>query len=119
MKELGPLLWALFVTCLILALAYWFTRYVVGNMAGGRLGRGKYLTVLEQIPVGKDQRLLLVKVGERLYLYGATPGGFTNLGEVPGELLDDEENTPGSKPNTAIAENFAQALRRVLEQRKR
>ncbi len=119
MKELGPLLWALFVTCLILALAYWFTRHVVGNMAGGRLGRGRHITVLEQIPVGKDQRLLLVKVGERLYLYGAAPGGFTNLGEIPQELLDDEENTPGSKSNAAISENFAQALRRVLEQRKR
>lgn len=119
MKELGPLLWALFVTCLILALAYWFTRYVVGNMAGGRLGRGRYITVLEQISVGKDQRLLLVKVGERLYLYGAAPGGFTNLGEVPQELLDDEEITPGSKSNAAGSENFAQALRRVLEQRKR
>lgn len=118
MKELGPLLWALFVTCLILALPTGY-RYVVGKPAGGRLGRGRYITVLEQISVGKDQRLLLVKVGERLYLYGAAPGGFTNLGEVPQELLDDEEITPGSKSNAAGSENFAQALRRVLEQRKR
>lgn len=119
MKELVPLLWALFVTCLILALAYWFTRHVVGTMAGGRLVRGRRITVLEQVPVGKDQRLLLVRVGERLYLFGAAPGGFTNLGEVPQELMADGENTPDDHAAGTMSENFAQALRRVLEQRKR
>lgn len=124
MKGLGPLLWALFVTCLILALAYWFTRHVVGTMAGGKLTRGKLargrrITVLEQVPVGKDQRLLLVRVGEQLYLFGAAPGGFTNLGEVPQELLDEDQNTTGSNSTGTLSENFAQALRRVLEQRKR
>ncbi len=119
MKELGPLLWALLVTCLILALAYWFTRHVVGSMAGGKLARGRRITVLEQVSVGKDQRLLLVRVGERLYLFGAAPGGFTNLGEVPKELLDDDETTTGGNSNGTMSENFAQALRRILEQRKR
>ena len=53
MDGLGPLLWALFVTCLILALAYWFTRYVAGRMVTGGLVRGKHITVLEQVAVGK------------------------------------------------------------------
>ena len=120
MKELGPLLWALFITCLILALAYWFTRYVVGNMAMGRLARGRRMEVLEQVPVGKDQRLMLVKVGERLYLLGAAPGGFTNLGEIPRELLDQQQtDQPDIPPAGGLPESFAQALRRVLEQRKR
>lgn len=114
-----PLLWALFVTCLILALAYWFTRHVVGRMAGGGLVRGRRINVLEQVPVGKDQRLLLVRLGERLYLLGAAPGGITNLGEVPQEVLDQEADTPDSGPAVKLPENFAQALHRVLEQRKR
>ena len=110
------MLWALFVTCLILGAAYWFTRYVVGRMAGGGLVRGRRISVLEQVPVGKDQRILLVEIGGRLYLFGAAPGGITNLGELPPEALDAGEEPPqsGNPPDS-----FAQALRRVLEQRKR
>lgn len=117
MDGLGPLLWALFVTCLILALAYWFTRYVAGRMATGGLVRGKHITVLEQVPVGKEQRLLLVRVGSRIYFLAATPGGVNNLGEL------SQEETAGwddlSKPPADLTESFAQSLRRMLEQRKK
>ena len=117
MDGLGPLLWALFVTCLILALAYWFTRYVAGRMATVGLVRGKHITVLEQVPVGKEQRLLLVRVGSRIYFLAATPGGVNNLGEL------SQEETAGwddpAKPPADLPESFSQALRHILEQRKK
>ena len=85
--EITSLLWALAVTVLMLALAYWFTRYVVGRLAGGRLlPRQSRMTVLEQLSVGRDQRLLLVKVGDKIYLLGVTSGGITRL-----ETLTEEE----------------------------
>ena len=117
LNAIGSLLWALLVTCVILALAYWFTKRVVGRTAlGGRM-RGRHLTVLEQITVGKDQKLLLVRMGERLYVLAATPGGVTTLQE-----LSEEEAAPWltqDPPNTGASDHFVQALRRVLEQRKR
>lgn len=74
--EITSLLWALAVTVLMLALAYWFTRYVVGRLAGGRLlPRQSRMTVLEQLSVGRDQRLLLVKVGIRSICWGSPPAG--------------------------------------------
>ena len=79
MEVLGPLLWALFVTCLILVLAYWFTRYVAGHMMTGALGRGKHITVLEQVSVGKEQRLLLVRIGNRTYFLSATFRTWVNF----------------------------------------
>lgn len=117
MKEILSLLWALLVTALVLVLAYWFTRHVVGRMAGGGLARGRRIQVLEQVHLGKEQRLLLVRMGERLYYLAAAPGGVTVLRELTqeesAEWLSQEPSAP------AVSDGFAQALRRVLEQRKR
>ena len=117
LEEIGSLLWALLVTCLILVLAYWFTRRVVGRTALGGRWKGRHLTVLEQITVGKEQKLLLVRMGERLYFLAVTPGGVTILRELSEEeaapwMTQDPQTTSGS-------DSFVQALRRVLEQRKR
>ena len=111
------LLWALFVTCLILALAYFATRFLAGRMAAGGLARGRRLTVLEQTAMGKDQKLLLVRLDDRVYFLAVTPGGASVLRE-----LTEEENAAwqASQPlPSAEAGSFAQALRRVMEQRKK
>lgn len=117
MKELGALLWALFVTCLILALAYWFTRHVVGRMAAGGLAQGKHITILEQAVVGKEQRLLLVRIEKRIYILAATPGGISSLGELSAEEAagwDEAVRASGD-----LMEAFPQTLRRMWEQRKK
>lgn len=118
MKEIISLLWALVVTALVLVLAYWFTRHVVGRMAGGGLARSRRIEVLEQVPLGKEQKLLLVRMGERLYFLAVTPGGVTVLRELTQEeaepWLSQEPAAPASAPDS-----FALALRRVLEQRKK
>ena len=115
-EEFGSLLWALVVTALILALAYWFTRHVVGRMSGGSVGRGHRISVVEQVTVGKEEKLLLARLGERLYFLAVTPGGITVLRE-----LSEEETAQWMPPEppAPVGENFAQALRRVLEQRKK
>ena len=111
------LLWALFVTCLILALAYFATRFLAGRMAAGGLAMGRRLKVLEQTAVGKDQKLLLVRLDDRVYFLAVTPGGASVLRE-----LTEEEKAAwqASQPlPSAEAGSFAQALRRVMEQRKK
>ena len=115
-EEIGSLLWALLVTGIVLVLAYWFTRHVVGRMSGGGTVRGRRISVLEQVTVGKEQKLLLARMGERLYFLAVTPGGVTILRELSEE--EAAQWMPPENPAPA-AENFAQALRRVLEQRKK
>ncbi len=71
----GPMpevLWTICAILGVLVLAYLFTRYVAGRGQGGgpsRLGK-RMLTILDQVAVGKDQRLLLVRAGETYYFLG-------------------------------------------------
>ena len=118
-EEILSLLWALVVIAGVLALAWWFTRYVVGQRVR-RQSAGRNLKVLEDLPLSRDQRLLLVRLGEQILLLGVTQGGISRLGT----LSPDEAVQPPEEPRTgtggAAAEMpFAEALRRVLQQRKK
>ena len=84
-QEVLLLLKALLITVLVLVLAYWFTRHMAGRMAGGSRVRGRCITVLEQVSVGKESKLLLARLGDRLYFLAMTPGGITILREVTEE----------------------------------
>ena len=64
----------------ILVLAYLCTRFVASRGVGERFYRGNLITVLEKVPVGRDQKLLLVKLGEE-YLF---PGGRALGHHLPG-----------------------------------
>jgi flagellar protein FliO/FliZ len=118
LKEIGSVLWALLVTCLVLFLAYWFTRHVVGRLSIGRTFQ-RHMTVLEKVSLGRDQRLVLAQVGDTLYLLGVTPGGISCL-----RVLSEEEAAPWRRPEEPPTApmgrtSFREALRKVLEQRKR
>ena len=111
------LLWVLVCVVLIVAMAYWFTKYVVGR---GRLGafgaaRGtEQLKVLARLGLGKDQTVLLVQVGERYFLLGATPSAISNLAELTAE----EARSWTEKPDQPAPPSFGEALRTVIQQRR-
>ena len=109
------MLWSLVVIGAILALAYVCTRFVASRGVGERLGRGNRITVLEKVPVGKDQRLLLVKLGEEYYFLGAGPSGITCLGKVSGQTAEEWDKEPQEQPAPMP---FRQALEQVMKQRK-
>ena len=80
-------LWTICAILGVLVLAYLFTRYVAGRGQGGgpsRLGK-RMLTILDQVAVGKDQRLLLVRAGETYYFLGVTQGSITCLVKLSAE----------------------------------
>ena len=109
---------ALAAICVVLALSYLFTRDVVGRTGLPRGLRGRHITILEQVPVGREQKLLLVQVGERVYLLGASQGSVTYLRTVP------EEEAAKWRAEDAAAHpapelSFQEALRNVIRQRKR
>ncbi len=117
LDTLLSLLWTLLVTCVMLALAYWFTRHIVGRMSPSGMSRGRNLEVMEQVAMGKEQRLMLVRVGKRVYILASTPNGITNLGELSEEEAAQLAQSEGE--NQSLPDGFTQTLRRVLEQRKR
>ena len=109
-SEIKALLWALVVTCVVLVLAYWFTRHVVGRLMVGRSLRSR-LTVLDQVS--------LARVGETVYLLGVTPGGISCL-----QVLSKEEAAPWLEQTqtpdlSKDRPNFWEAMRKVMEQKKR
>lgn len=113
------LLWALFAVILVLILAYLFTKYAAGRLGNGMRFRKGKMTVLEQLPIGRDQKLLLVRVGENVYWLGVTSGGITRLEKISGQEWNKLEQDMGEQ----VAEggqklNFQEALKKVLEQRK-
>ena len=101
-------LWTICAILGVLVLAYLFTRYVAGRGQGGgpsRLGK-RMLTILDQVAVGKDQRLLL----------GVTQGSITCLEKLTAE--EAEAWMGGADGAAAPKMGFQEALHSVLEQRK-
>lgn len=81
-------------------------------------GRGREnLQVLAQLALGKDQRLLLVKVGERYFLLGAASAGITSLAEFTAEEAAAWERT-ADRPDGSQTSSFREALQTVLKQRR-
>lgn len=115
-------LWMLFVVVLILVLAYWAAKWVgsySGKTPGGRLrigGGTEKFRVLSQISLGRDQRLLLVRLQERCYLLGVSSGEITLLKELDadeaGEWLAEPEKT------AAVPPSFVDVLKENLWKKK-
>lgn len=87
-QELLQMLGILLAIALIFFLAWFVTRLVAQN--GAFNGRGKYFTVLERFPVGKDSYIMLVRSFDKLLLLGMTPGGITLLKELEADSVDLE-----------------------------
>ncbi len=120
LEAIGQVLWALLLTCGVLVLAYWSTRHIAGHMALRRKMGGR-MEVLDQLPLGRDQRLVLARVGQTVYLLGVTSGSISCLRVLTKEEAGDwlapgpEQGTGG---NGGEGLRFGEALRRVLEQRR-
>lgn len=101
----------------VIGLAYWFTRYVVGNrlfLGMGPTGN-RQMQVLDQLPVGKEQRLVVVRAGERYLLLGVTGQNISVLAELTAEEAEQwlQENGTENRPP-----DFKQALIDSLQKRK-
>lgn len=81
---------AILTVALVLVLAYWCSRMLGRNWI--RASAGKNLKVIEQLQLGPDRRLLLIKLKDHAYLIGVSPAGIQMVAEVDGEL---DEPGPG------------------------
>ena len=113
---LGSFLWMLVCVVLIIGLAYWFTKYVAGRGALGAFSGGRRMEILDRMPLGRDQSVVLARVGERYLLLGAGTAGVTLLAELTGE-----EAAAWKPPETAEGEKpgFKEAFLTMMKQKER
>lgn len=91
---------------LVFAGAYWASRLLAARYQGGPGGRGS-LRVLEQTPLGKDSKLALVQVEDKVYFLGVAAQSIT--------VLDTRPAPEQPAPEAAPAPSFRDVLRSMRE----
>lgn len=93
------LLGALLIFAGVLVLTYWATKYLGKRFPSGGAG-SRYIQVIDRLPLGQNQQLLLVRVAEKTMLIGAAAQGFSKLCDIEEELPEapaEEGPTPFSQ----------------------
>ena len=107
--DLLSLLSILLTLALALLACYLVTRWT-GLGLGSRLGAGgRHVRVLERVPVGRDQALVVVRAANRVFLLGSSPSGFSLLAELTEEELSapSSDGVPPEPPDfRALLRNF-------------
>lgn len=82
----------------VLVLAYWCTRLLGKRWVTASSCRN--MKVVEQLPLGQDKKLLLLKLNGRHYLVGVSQAGIQLLTEIEGEFeeiaVPEQEVLPSS-----------------------
>ena len=105
------------VVVLILYLAYVATKWVGTHSAPGGSVRARAFgderfRILGQLGVGRNERLVLVRLDERCYLLGVTEHQITLLRELEGEAAADWLAESGQPPAPGFAEILRESLRK-------
>jgi len=80
---------------IVIALAYFFTVWLAKKYAG--LGSGKQMRVIESLALGTDRSLILVRVGEKVLLLGASGKNLEVLSEFEAREFPDAPENPETK----------------------
>lgn len=115
-RELLSLLGMILALLLVLGGCYLVTRWAGTGLGGGSLGRGgARMQVVERMAVGRDQALLIVRLGERYLLLGSSSAGVSLLAE-----LTEEEGalwTPPEAPTDRPGMDFRELIRKLREKK--
>ena len=117
-KEILSLVGILAVLLLVLCGCWLFTRWAGTGLAGGLVlpAGQRQLKVLERLPVGKDQALLVIQLANRYFLLGSSPSGFSLLAELTEEegalWTSASDDRPGRTPL-----DFQEWMRKLREKK--
>ncbi len=104
---LASFLWMTVCVVLIIGLAYWFTKYIAGRGSFGSFQGGRQMEVLDRLPLGRDQSVILARVGERYLLLGAGTAGITLLTELTAEEAASWKTAKPPEGDPSFKEAFA------------
>lgn len=89
MTDFFSLFSAIFMVGLVLLLAWWSSRMLGGHYQ--KASSGQTMKILEQIRLGADQRLLLMKMKEKVFLIGVSQAGIQLLAELDEDFKKEYE----------------------------
>ena len=106
LQATGSVLLTLLAFLLVLVLAWWTVRMLGRHytLAGGG---GRYMKVLEKLPLSQDKSLCIVQVEQQAFLLGVAPQSIQVICALEGDKL-----TP--LPEETIPLPFAQMLKGML-----
>lgn len=84
-SNLGMFLYVIVVIGIVLALAYYGTRFV-GRNSKPRF-KSKNMKIVEILPMGLDKNLILIEVGKKNFLFSNTKNGLVLVSEINREDL--------------------------------
>lgn len=96
------------VFVLILLLAYACSRYLGKTWQHSSAAR--YMEVIDQLAVGQDRLLLIVKINDKNYLMSSSSQGVSILTELDGDFSSEESTGPHTTGD------FSQYLNRYWKQ---
>lgn len=96
---------AVLVIILIIAAAYYVTKFVA-KRAGGPRGRSAEIRVRSSAVLGRDRQLVLVEIGKYVYILGVTAQHVELIDKVSREELDAD--LPEEKSTQPAALDFKQ-----------
>ena len=113
-QDLRTALGILLALAMVLLGSYFVTRWA-GMGLGARFGAsgGRHVRLLERVPMGRDQSLVVVQVMNRYFLLGSSPSGFSLLAELTEEEVKQCNRPPSSDgPSQGGAPDFRALLRK-------
>ncbi|RXI49505.1 flagellar biosynthetic protein FliO [Clostridium tetani] len=93
---------------IILFLIYVFAKY--GGSSLQKIQKGRYMSVLDRLPLSKDNALLIVKVGEKVYLVASSQGKVEVIEELNYEEVEKIEKTRKIKEYTSVKEFYSKLI---------
>ncbi len=111
---MGDILWVVFCLAAVFGLLFLFLFAMKKFSRGVSVLNGSKMRVLDRVTVGREGMLLVVSVGGKLMLIGATPQHIEKLCDLE---MTPEEYTAQLQPESAQG-GFASALAAVMRREK-
>ena len=96
------------VCAVILVLAYLSSRFL--GKTWNRTQRGRYMEVIDQVAVGQDRAVLIIRVKDQSFLVGSTSGGINLISELDTEFEAVDSTSDTQKCSTSGSMGFRDAL---------
>jgi len=108
----GQWVWALFSLVIVVALAYWATKFLAGKFG---VSGAKHLKVAESLFLGPNRHLYLLLVNQKVILIGSTEHGINLLQEIDDPEFYNELERTAEKNQTLPVDKFSGLIGPILK----
>jgi flagellar protein FliO/FliZ len=93
--------------------AYLTTKFLSGKTK--RLQKGRFISLVERLPLGKDKNIVLIEIGGQNFLVGVTNQSISILGQIENENLKAAKETKSAIPRKGFFEQFLKVFNNAKE----